>query len=231
MGGQASTSGSSLPSSGCTRERVCVCTQMGKRCALLCFLRMLTAERFALPSRVPRAPWTCTVGQRVSQQWPAARLCPPAWGSPHPTSPLLGHWPVRRLLRSHPASFSMLSHSLPATLLPLSCLSFLAICSWIPLRWASRGLPGQPRHSIAHPVPSQAPPPLPCPGYIRFFLDSENQLSTFLPSAACVLSSAVRPARGAAPLPTKKDSVHLNPRYHPELTPNSSVSSTTHTLV
>lgn len=66
----------------------------------------------------------------------------------------------------------------------MSCL-FLAICSWMSPRWASRGLPGQPHHSIAHPVSSQAPQPLPCPAYIRCFPDSENQLSTSLLQPMC----------------------------------------------
>lgn len=102
-----------------------------------------------------------------------------------------------------------------------------------------------PRRTGAHPGPSAAPQPLPCSGHIRSPPSHpppapENQLSTFLPSAAHVLSSAVRPARGAAlggetsqqqPLPTKKDSVHHNPRYRPGLTPNSFISPTTHTLV
>lgn len=111
---------------------------------------------------------------------PEARLFPLPGGAP-PPSPLLGPWPVRQLLGSSPARvqnqlFPFLSRSPPVSppAPPLSCLSFLAICSWISLRWASPGLPGQPRHSIACPVPSQVPQPPPCPGYIRFFPDSKS---------------------------------------------------------
>lgn len=65
---------------------------------------------------------------------------------------------------------------------------------------------------------------------------------TQTPKTSSALSSPPQPVcraplldqRGEQPpsLPTKKDSVHRNPRYRPGLTPNSSfVSSTTHTLV
>lgn len=57
---------------------------------------------------------------------PAEGSVPRAWGSPHPALPLLGHWPVRRLLRSRPTRgrtrtrFLLLPHSPLATPLPSS---------------------------------------------------------------------------------------------------------------
>lgn len=57
---------------------------------------------------------------------PAEGSVPRAWGSPHPALPLLGHWPVRRLLRSRPTRgrtrtrFLLLPRSPLATPLPSS---------------------------------------------------------------------------------------------------------------
>lgn len=92
----------------------------------------------------------------------------PSLGKPSSRPPLLGPRPVSARGRTRISCFRACLNSPPATLLPLSCLSILATCSWMSLRWASWRLPGQPHHSIAHPVPSQAPQPLPCLGYIRF---------------------------------------------------------------
>lgn len=180
--------------------------QMGKN-AFFVFLMDVPSWETTVSSCVPfgHAQWgrvsTWADWQQVSQQLPSFA---PACRSPCPASPLLGHGPIHRLLRSQPArGWTNCFHPcLTASChpLPLSCLSLLAICSWISLlRWASQGLQGQPRHSIANPGPSgwgwgwgpsagsptvvfhQVPPGV------------ESQLSTPSPSLCAELC---RPARG-----------------------------------
>lgn len=102
-----------------------------------------------------------------------ARPFPGPGEGPRPASSLSGHRPVTRLRRNNPAKRgpartsclkSSLSTPSPAAPLPLLRLSCSAVCSWTSLRRAPCGLPGQPHHSIARPVPSQAPaPPRPPP--------------------------------------------------------------------
>lgn len=63
-------------------------------CFVLCLLRMSPAERFAVPSRVSRAPWTCSVGQRqyLGGRGPSScqeHGCVPSLGKPLPLLSLI----------------------------------------------------------------------------------------------------------------------------------------------
>lgn len=170
---------------------------MGETACSVCFLRISPAERFSLPQLCLSCLLDILSGaETVPGQ--AGHRCPvlcqkqgsaPSLGKPRPSYPRLGPGLSSGFLETplqeaepEPVVFKLV-------LLPSIVMSFLflATCSWMSPRWASRGLPGQPHHSIAHPVSSQAPQPPPCPAYIRFVPDSENQLSTSLPSCSlCV---------------------------------------------
>lgn len=215
MGSRSSLWGPRFP---CQGAHVCTCV-----CARGCaFLTGVSAERSVLPalclppcghaqwdSGSPLASW-----RLAFPQLPEAGLCPrspgkPPTPTPTPAPPLLGHGPARRLLRSYPAKRLNRNQMFRACLLPpLATLLSLSCLFWSPapryLRRASRGLPMQYSHPGPLPSPSASPlpwshqgflsPPVPLPQSQT----QKTELSTFLPSAACVLSSAVRPARGAA---------------------------------
>lgn len=220
MGGRPSLGGPRFPcQGGCVGACACTCV-----CACACVSYRGVCGAVCAPDSVSPALWTCSAGQRqyLGQAGKLVAAVPTAARSqaqspllpPRFSPPLLGQGPVCRLLRSSAAKrlnqnqlFRACLPPRPATLLS-SCLSFLAICSWISPRWASRGLPGLPGGSIAHPGPLPSPSASPLPWSHQVPLpsphptpspspDSENQLSTLLPSAVYVLSSAVRPARGA----------------------------------
>ena len=131
-GEQAPPLGSSLPLSWvCVCVCVCVCVRARARVSayvhvcrqgevVCCVSYMFPAERFVSPLPFGHAQW--------GSGCPSRRLCPQSLGKPPPrlAPSLLGRWPVRRLLRSHPARgwtrthFPVLPRSPLATPLPSS---------------------------------------------------------------------------------------------------------------
>lgn len=177
---------------------------------------------------VSHALWTCSVGQRQylgrrgsrcpsSCQSSAPACCNPFSPAPKDTGLSTGFWEAS-LLEAEPEPIVFIPVLLPpVTPLPLSCLSFLAICSWISLlRWASQGLPGQPSHSIANPVTLSGRQPVPCHDFFFHQVSPRcRKLSTSSP--ACVLSSIDQQGASqggtcsvARPLPAEEGVAHHN---------------------
>lgn len=117
---------------------------------------------------VSLAFWTRSVGQRqyLGRLAAGAKLCSSLPKLPRPAPPpppqdtglSTGFWEASLLegwTRTncfHPC-LTAACHPLP-----LSSLSFLAICSWISLlRWASQGLPGQPQSQYCYPSTLSGP--------------------------------------------------------------------------
>lgn len=120
-GEQAPPLGPSLPLSGRgVRASVRPCVHVCRRGKVVCSVSYACCLLRGLCLLCPLDRLSGAAGV------PAEGSVPRAWGSPHPASPLLGHWPVRRLLRSRPTRgrtrtrFPLLPHSPLATPLPSS---------------------------------------------------------------------------------------------------------------
>lgn len=220
-----------------------------------CFSPTSLAGRFVPPSCASLALRLCSVGQRqylgrpatppVSQQLPEqSKALPQAWGRPPPClfpfrTQACHQAPQKQPCKKRPSQNQLfevkLVDSLPSR--PAAVVAsvlfgrlLLDVSETGSLR-AAGAAPPQYCSPSALSGPCTLPPAaLATSGF------------TQTPKTSSALSSPPQPVcraplldqRGEQPpsLPTKKDSVHRNPRYRPGLTPNSSfVCSTTHTLV
>lgn len=190
----------------CVCTRACVLLSVSLRRGLCSQLRLsCPLDVLSGAEAVPGQAGKLAPGAPTAVRSQALSPFPREGPSPHFS--LLGHGPVCRLLRSNPAKrlnqnqlFYACCLPLPATLLSLLRSLFRPSAPGYLLEVGFLRAPRPPRAEL----PTQGPAASPLPWSYQVsppsppFPDSENQLSTFLPSASYVLSSAVRPARGAA---------------------------------
>lgn len=177
----------------CGQVCVCLCARPPASSVLL---SDVSSWEVCAPRGVSLALWACSVGQRqypgslhpVSQQLARSKALPPPQGSPRPTLPFEGPRPVTRLLRNNAARgrpgigcFQVCLSAPPAAIVfPLWHL----LLDVSELQHCSPGALSGPLRLSPAPDPS---------GFTR------TQKTSSALSPQPVLSSAVRPARGAPP--------------------------------